>query len=139
MNALELPVRRLIDEGFSGGDLSVADAVVAPDMAEHQDFGPGHPAGPEGARRVMASLRRAFPDFALTIVDVGVDGDVVWTRNVATGTDLGGFMGHPPTGRPIRIDVVDVFRVRDGRIVEHWGVPDRLGALRQLGHVGRPG
>ena len=64
---------------------------------------------------------------------MAVDGDVAWARNVATGTNDGSFMGHPPTGRPMRIDVIDVVRVRDGRIVEHWGVPDRLGVLRQLG------
>jgi predicted ester cyclase len=45
-------------------------------------------------------------------------------------------MGHAPTGRTMRIDVIDVVRVRDGRITEHWGVPDRLGVLRQLGLAG---
>jgi predicted ester cyclase len=137
--SIETPVRRLIDEGFTAGNAAVADETVAPAMVEHQDFGPNHPAGPEGARRVIASLRRAFPDFALTIEDLAVDRDIVWTRNVATGTDLGGFMGHAPTGRSVRVDVIDVFRVADGRITEHWGVPDRLGALQQLGHVARPG
>jgi predicted ester cyclase len=81
----------------------------------------------------MASLRRAFSDFRLDIEDMAVDGDVAWARNVATGTNDGSLMGHPPTGKPMRIDVIDVVRVRDGRIVEHWGVPDRLGVLRQLG------
>ena len=42
-------------------------------------------------------------------------------------------MGHPPTGRPMRTDVFDIVRVENGRIVEHWGVPDRLGTLFQLG------
>ena len=52
-------------------------------------------------KAVIASLRRAFSDFTLTIEDLTVAGDVVWTRNVATGTHDGPFMGHPPTGRPI--------------------------------------
>ena len=50
-----------------------------------------------------------------------------------TGTNDGSFMGHPPTGRPMRIDVFDALRVENDRIVEHWGVPDRLGTLFQLG------
>ena len=58
---------------------------------------------------------------------------------VATGTNDGSFMGHAPTGRPIRIDVFDAIRVEDGRMVEHWGVPDRLGALLQLGLMGAAG
>lgn len=135
----ERVVRRLIDEGFTGGDLDVADELVAPDLVEHQAFGPTHPPGAEGVRAVIASLHRSFPDFRLAIEALAVEGDTVWTRNVATGTDDGGgFMGRPPTGRPMRIDVIDVLRVVDGRVVEHWGVPDRLGVLLQLGHVTPP-
>jgi predicted ester cyclase len=127
--------RRLIEEGFNGGDLTVADAVTSPDLAEHQDFGPGHAAGAEGVRAVISSLRRAFSDFHLAIEDLVVSGDCAWARMSATGTHDGPFMGHPPTGRRMRIDVFDVIRVADGRMVEHWGVPDRLGVLMQLGLV----
>jgi predicted ester cyclase len=126
-------VRRLIEEGFSEGRLAVADELVADDIAEHQDYGPDHAAGAEGVRAVIGSLRRGFSDFRLTIEDLVVAGDTVWTRNVATGTHDGPFMGQAPTGRPIRVDVFDVLRVVDGRIVEHWGLPDRLGVLMQLG------
>jgi predicted ester cyclase len=133
MQTPDAVLRRLIDEGFSGGRLEVADEVIDPAMIEHQDFGPDHAAGAEGVKAVIASLRRAFPDFRLEIEDITVDDDVAWSRNVATGTNDGSFMGNPPTGRTMRIDVIDVVRVRDGRITEHWGVPDRLGVLRQLG------
>jgi steroid delta-isomerase-like uncharacterized protein len=130
--------RKLIEQGFNAGDLAVADELTADDFVEHQDFGPGHAAGAEGVRAVIASLRRAFPDFRLEIQDLTVAGDTAWARLVATGTHAGPFMGHAPTGRPIRVDVFDVVRVRDGRMVAHWGVPDRLAALMQLGIVGPP-
>ena len=132
-------VRRLIDEAFSQGQLGVCDELIADDMVEHQDYGPGHPSGADGAKAVVTALRRAFSDFKLEIEDLAVAGDTVWARNVATGTHDGPYMGHPPTGRTFRIDVVDMMRVVDGRIVEHWGVPDRLGVLRQLGVVSPPG
>ncbi len=131
-------VRKLIEKGFNEGDLGVVDAITSPGLVEHQNFGPAHAPGVEGVRAVVASLRRAFPDFRLTIEDVAVTGDAVWLRMVATGTNDGSFMGHPPTGRPIRIDVFDAIRIEDGRMVEHWGVPDRLGALLQLGLMGPP-
>ena len=70
---------------------------------------------------------------ALEIQDLAVAGDIVWARLVATGTNDGPFMGHPPTGRPMQVDVFDAVRVVDGRMVDHWGVPDRLGVLIQLG------
>ena len=82
---------------------------------------------------MIASLKRAFSDFHLAIEDVAVADDTAWLRMVATGTNDGSFMGHPPTGRAIRAQVFDVIRVADGRMVEHWGVPDRLSVLMQLG------
>lgn len=133
----EAVVRRLIEEGFDRCGLEVADELVAPDLVEHQDFGPGHAAGADGVRAVIASLHRAFSDFRLEIDDLAVDGDTVWLRMTGTGTNDGSFMGHPPTGRRMRIQVFDVLRVVDGLVVEHWGVPDRLGALFQLG-LARP-
>jgi predicted ester cyclase len=131
-------VRRLIGEGFNECNLEVVDSLTAPDLAEHQNFGPDHAPGAAGVRAVVESLKRAFPDFRLAIEDLVVSGSTVWLRMVATGTNTGSFMGHPPTGRPIRVDVFDVIRVEDGRMVEHWGVPDRLGALLQLGLMGPP-
>ncbi len=131
-------VRRLIGEGFSEGRLEVCDELIAHELVEHQDFGPDHAPGADGVRAVIRSLRDAFSDFRLTIEDLVVAGDIVWTRNVATGTHDGTFAGNPPTGRPIRVDVFDVLRVVDGRVVEHWGVPDRLGVLLQIGAMRPP-
>ena len=129
----EALVRRLIEEGFNQGNLDVADELISPDLVEHQNFGPNHAPGPEGVRAVIASLRRAFSDFQLAIDDLTVDGDTVWLRMTGSGINDGSFMGHPPTGRRMRTDVFDSLRVEDDRIVEHWGVPDRLGTLFQLG------
>ena len=129
----ETLVRRLIEDGFNAGDLAIADELTSPDLVEHQDFGPNHAPGADGVRAVIASLKRAFSDFHLAIEDLVVAGDTAWLRMVATGTHDGPYMGHPPTGRPFRAQVFDVIRVQDGRMVEHWGVPDRLAVLLQLG------
>ena len=134
----EIVARRLIDEGFSKGHLDVCDELIACEIMEHQDYGPGHAPGAAGVKAVVTSLRRAFSDFKLEIEDLVVAGDTVWTRNVATGTHDGPYMGHPATGRRFRIYVFDVMRISEGRVVEHWGVPDRLGVLLQLGAISRP-
>lgn len=133
----ETLVRRLIEEGFNGGNLALTEELVSPDLVEHQDFGPGHAPGAEGVNAVISSLRRAFSDFHLAIDDLAVDGDTVWLRMTGTGTNDGSFMGNAPTGRSMRINVFDALRVEKGRLVEHWGVPDRLAALFQLG-LARP-
>ena len=138
MSSAEELARRLMEEGFNRGDFSVADEVVSPDQVEHQNFGPDHARGADGVKAVISSLRRAFSDFHLAIDDLVVDGDKVWLRMTGTGTNDGSFMGHPATGRTMNTDVFDALRVENDRIVEHWGVPDRLGILLQLGLANPP-
>ncbi len=128
--------RRLIDEVFNHGHLDLADDLVAPGAVEHQASGMGD--GPEGVKRVASSLRKSFPDFTLTIEDLVEDGDKIWARQRGGGTNLGSFMGRPPTGRTAFIEVFDVVRFEDGRMVEHWGVPDRLQMAMELGVLPAP-
>jgi len=127
--------RRLIEEGFNQGNLAVVDELMAPDAREHQR---GSRDGVEGAKATINYLRSVFPDFKITIDEVVVSGDKVWARQKGGGTNLGSFAGHPPTGIKAFIDVIDVVRIEDGKIVEHWGVPDQLGMMLQLGHVPQP-
>jgi len=128
--------RRIIEEGFNQGKLEVADELVAPNAVEHQRGGAGD--GPEGLKRTIKILRGAFPDFTITIDEVVTVGDKVWARQRGGGTNLGAFAGHPATGIKAFTDVIDVARFEDGKMVEHWGVPDQLGMMIQLGHVTPP-
>jgi predicted ester cyclase len=131
-------VQRLFGEGFSKGDLSVADEMVAPDCKEHQYFGPNHPDGPEGVKNVIRDLRRLFPDFTLTADKMVAVGDEVWVRATGRGTHGGEFMGRPPTGKQVKVGVIDICRFENGKLVEHWGVPDRFHMMVQLGMIPTP-
>ena len=122
--------RRFIREGFTQGRLEVCDELVAEDMVEHQR---GLRSGPDGAKDTIRTLHAWFSDFELRIEDVAATEDTVWIRCTGSGVNTGSVFGHPPTGRRTSITVVDVLRWRDGRLVEHWGVPDQLGLLVQLG------
>ncbi len=133
--------RRLIEDGFNTGDLDAIDEVVSPDMIEHQFAKPGVPApkvGPRGVKAIVMELRRGSDDLHLEIEDIALQGDTVWARIRATGTDTGGQLGLPPSNRPIDITVIDVVRYVDGLAVEHWGVPDRFAVLQQTGHLQAP-
>ena len=124
--------RRLIEEGVNQGNLAVVDEIVAPDAIEHQR---GSESGRQGVKKTISYLRSAFPDFAITIDELAVVGDKVWARQRGGGTNLGSFAGRPPTGKTMTTDVFDVCRFEDGKMVEHWGVPDQLGAMQRLGHI----
>lgn len=122
--------RRIIQEGFNDGDLAVIDELMSPDLVEHQ---PGMGPDPAGVKRAIAYLHEVFPDFTLQLEDVVVDGDRVWGRARARGTQDGPYMGKPSDGGSFDITVFDVCRFEDGLMVEHWGVPDRFSILQQLG------
>jgi predicted ester cyclase len=127
--------RRIIEEGFNQGKLEIADELIATGAVEHQR---GSADGPEGLKRTIKVLRSAFPDFTITISEIAAVGDKVWAMQKGGGTNLGSFAGHPPTGRQAFIDVIDVCRFENGKMVEHWGVPDQLGMMMALGHVTPP-
>ena len=114
----------------------MVDELVAPGSREHQR---GSEDGIEGTKGTFNYLRSAFPDFKITIDEVVVSGDKVWARQKGGGTNLGSFAGHPPTGTKAFTDVIDLVRIEDGKIVEHWGVPDQLGMMMQLGHIPQSG
>ena len=128
--------RRLIEEGFSQGKLEVLDDVFAPNFIEHQDgFVPPNVEGVKGA---IVSLRTAAPDLKLTIEEIIANGEKTWARITGRGTHRGPFMGRPATGRPFAITVIDICRFENGKIVEHWGVADRLSMMAQLDLLPRP-
>jgi len=128
--------RRLFDEGFSGGNSSVVDELISTNLKEHMAMdSPSR----EGVKELIRSLHATFPDFGCKLVDVAADGNKVWGRVRGGGTDRGGFAGHPPTGRTVVTDSFDLCRFERGKIVEHWGIVDRLGMMVQLGFIPPPG
>lgn len=122
--------RRIVEEGIGRGDESVLDEFVAPDTVEHQR---GNPQGLEGSKGIARTLHRWMSDFSLTVEDIAVAGDVVWARNRARGTSVASMMGFGPTGEQVEIDVIDIGRFEDGKLVEHWGIADQMGLLMQVG------
>ncbi|GAB3433452.1 ester cyclase [Phycicoccus ginsengisoli] len=126
-------LRRMFDEGFATGDTAVVDELCSPDLVEHQFgmAGRGTPAL-DHVREAMTQVHASIPDITFTIEDAVQSGETLWARVTGRGTATGPFFG-PPSGRPVEITVIDVVRVVDGRIVEHWGVPDRFALLAQTG------
>jgi len=130
-------MQRMFDEGFATGDGAVVDELCSPDLVEHQ-FGlaGGGADAIAHVKDAMRDVHGAFPDIEFTIEDAVESGDTIWVRVRGRGTATGPFFG-PPSGRPVDFTVVDIARVVDGRIVEHWGVPDRFAVLAQTGVLGR--
>jgi len=126
-------VVRLNTEKVQGeGDFALFEELFADDFVDHTPQ-PGTTADKDGVRVLYHRLRDAFPDFRPEIHWQSVDGDLVTTYKTYHGTHHGDFLGIAPTGRTVQFDTVDAMRVRDGRIVEHWGVANLYSVLGQLG------
>jgi predicted ester cyclase len=122
-------VREVIAEAFNQGNFDVLTHHFEPGYVERQ-FGLRPTI--EGMQQDIQSLRTWFPDLSLTIEDMVEADNKVWVRSTARGTNRGGFMG-PPNGKSFEIAVFDVLRFDMGKIVEHWGAPDRFALMAQLG------
>ena len=130
--------RQLVGEVLNRGNMSRADEIIAPNFVEHEELPPEIPPGREAPKMMFTMLRSAFPDFKATIKQLLADGDKVVLHMTWTGTQKGEFMGIPPTGRSISIDVIDIMRIAEGQFVEHWGVMDQMAMMQQLGVMPEP-
>ena len=133
-------IRRFVEEVQSRHNLDAVDDLFSPDCKDHSGaLPPGIPNNPAGFKQFFGMLNTAFPDIQATIHGQVAEGDKVVTRKTFTGTHLGDFMGIPATGKPVAFGVIDIMRVVDGKITDHWGIADQMGLMQQLGVVPPPG
>lgn len=131
-------VRRYFEEAWNAGRLEVLDAIVAPMYVNHDPAAPDLPPGPAGLKPIIAGFRAAFPDLHFTIEDLIAEDDKVVTRWTMRGTHQGDFMGVPSSGKRVTVGGIQIERIADGCIVEHWRKSDDVGLLQQLGAAPRP-
>jgi steroid delta-isomerase-like uncharacterized protein len=131
-------VHRMAVEGLAKNNWSIVAETFAADYVDHANRPAGLPDGLEGFKQFTTSFRTAFPDLSYTIDDEIADGDKVVQRVTGQGTMKGSFAGMPATGKHASWSEIHISRLKDGKIVEHWGSVDQLGMLQQLGHAPMP-
>ena len=130
-------VTAFIDAVFTKGDLDAVEEYLTEDFIGH-DPPPGAPDGRAGIRQAAAMFRAAFPDWHSDTGILVAEGDLVVEQFTASGTHQGEVFGVPPSGRTVSMPGINIWRLRDGRIVERWGRLDELALFRQLGLVNLP-
>jgi predicted ester cyclase len=131
-------MRRLLEEDISQGNEAAAEAIIHPNFFDHTNP-PGMQQGLAGHKAIVRLFRSIFPDLDWRIDDLIAEGDKVVARTTMRGTQQADFFGIPPTGRMVEMTGIHVVRIAEGRIVEHWGINDDLGLMRQLGAILTPG
>jgi predicted ester cyclase len=126
---------RVLEELFEKGNLDAADELIHPDFVNHE-APPDNPQGPEGLKETVSWLRRLWGPMHADIEDVICEGDRVAARLTMHGKHLGEFLGQEPTGKEFAVEHIHIWRMDDGKVVEHWSVRDDLGQALQLGLIG---
>jgi steroid delta-isomerase-like uncharacterized protein len=132
--AAKAVVRRNTEEVQGKGRFEVFEELFADDFVDHTtQAGTGMTADKAGVRRLYTRMREAFPDFHAEIHWQLAEGDRVTTFKTYYGTHEGPFLGIAPTHRKIHFESVDVMRVQNGKITDHWGVGNLLSLMQQIG------
>ena len=128
--------QRFIEEVFEKGYDDAIDELVADDFTPHSWSTDA--TGKDAVRDAVKRAAGGLTDAHITIEDVIGEADKVAVRVWSQATQTGEFMGLPPSGKMYAIEEIHVFRVKDGKVVEHWHQGDWLGMLRQLGAMPGP-
>ncbi len=129
--------RRMVEEVVNKGNFDVVDELFHPDYVDHV-APPGTTPGLAGVKEIFQMFRTGFPDVKFTIDQMVGEGNYVATLVHGEGTQTGQFIQFPPSGKHAVWRSVGFFRVEDGKIREHWGIPDLLGLLIQIGIIPPP-
>ena len=129
--ANEAVAHRWHQQIFQEGRLEVADEILASTFVFHSPVGGGK--GSAEAKQLATGFRTVFPDLAIAHEDTVAAADKVAIRWTARATHQAEFEGVPATGKPIRFSGIDMYQVKDGKIVEAWIEFDRGDLLKQMG------
>jgi predicted ester cyclase len=125
-------VRRFYKEVYVNWNMAMADDVLSPHFTSH-DWPQGGPKGPKAFRDYYSAIRSAVADARYDVDDLIAEGDRVVVRWRLFGIHTGAFRGITPTGRPITLKGIAIYRVDGGKLVERWVVSDLYGALEESG------
>ncbi len=126
-------VKTFCRDVFNSHNLTGLDRFMREDYIQHN---PDCPQGMSGFMEFFDAIFKAIPDFKYSIKQIIAEGDYVWLYCRTLGTHSGGdWLGVQASGNRLDFDVVDMFRLQDGKIAEHWDVADTYSLFSQLGKI----
>ena len=123
-------LRRFYKDVYVDWNMALADQILSPQFTSH-DWPEGGPTGSQAFRGYYSALRSAVPDARYEVDDLVAENDKVVVRWRLLGTHKGNFRGIAPTGRPIAMKGIAIYRVEGGKLMERWVVSDLYGVLEE--------
>lgn len=127
-------VLRLFDEAMNNRNFAVVTELFDEHSTHH---GFGFPvSGPGGFKEVLNQFLNGFPDMKIQVEKVVAEDDFVTSRGTWTGTHQGEFMRIAGTGKPVKVEYMDMWRIANGKCAENWVQMDIAGLMQQIGAAG---
>lgn len=124
-------IERYYNEVWNQGDLDVLDEILDPRYINHNPGLPNPTPGPDGLKPIVSAMRSGLPDLVFEIDDMLITPEKVAIRCTMYGTHLGDLFGQPSTGKKVKINQMQIEKIKNGKIIEHWRVSDDL--MEQIG------
>ncbi len=135
LNQNKTLITRYFEEVWNQGNIEVLDKIIAPNYINHSPGMPNPPPGPEGLKPIVIAIRQAFPNLKYVIENMVVSDEQVAVHTVMHGTHEGDFFGIAPTHKVIKVAQMQIERIHQNQIIEHWRITDDITLLRQLGQT----
>ncbi|HZQ36942.1 MAG TPA: ester cyclase [Dehalococcoidia bacterium] len=129
-----IEIIRRFELAFRAGDVATIDELGDPGLVDHNPA-PDHEPTLAGFKQKVTDFKGFFPDIGEELQEIIASGDTVATRWVVTGSLQQEFMGIPASGQPIRIEGMNFYRLKDGRVTDIWTQFDGLALMQQLGAI----
>jgi predicted ester cyclase len=130
-------VLRLVEEVIDSGNVELIDELLDADFVDHADYlvevGTAKPGDRQAFKQMVAMHIEAISDLRLDVTEVLAENDHVMLRGTLSGRHTGTLYGIPASDNDVAIGVSEIFRVGDGKIVEHWWCRDDRILYRQIG------
>ncbi|MBW1296025.1 ester cyclase [Aquimarina litoralis] len=132
-NANKQILKKLIEEAFNNRNLDILEDVLHPDFINHQEVFPlKAKKGPEVFRELYSVFFHIFSDVKADYTHIISEGEYVMARDFITGTNDGEINGNPATGNKVKFEVFHLYRIKNGKLIERWGLTDDLSLMNQL-------
>ena len=122
------------EHAFRAADRATIDELCHPGLVDHNPA-PGHEPTLAGFKQKVAGFKAIFPDLEEDLQDIIASGDTVATRWVVTGSQQQECMAIPASGQRIRVEGMNFYRLKDGRVTDIWTQFDGVALMQQLGAI----
>jgi steroid delta-isomerase-like uncharacterized protein len=122
------------EHAFRAADQATIDELCDPGLVNHNPA-PGEEPTLAGFKQKVAGFKASFPDLEEDLQDIIASGDTVATRWVVTGSQQQELMGIPASGQTIRVEGMNFYRLKDGRVTDIWTQFDGVALMQQLGAI----